>query len=624
MSYSGFQIRHLAFHGPDREPAVVEFGRGLNVIYGASNTGKSFVVETIDFMLGGKGPLTDLVESNGYDKILLSVTFANGNKATIRRSIAGGPFELFEGLFSDFLPEGAGRVLGEIHSERDEENLSAFLLSQLGLSGRKIRKNAKNETQNLSFRNLARLAIVNEEEIIQKRSPLSDGNYTADTANSSVFKMLLTGLDDAGLVSQARKSPEEQKQDAQLELLDQLIKDAEKRINHVTGSREELSSQVNRLNLALETRSEQLAVTEDSYREQSRKRQTLLKRRETNRNRYTEVTTLLQRFRLLQIHYSSDTERLLGIKEAGDLISTLDSEKCPVCGASPEHHNAEATCHGNVELITEAANFEIQKIEAKEIELRTTIKLMDQEAKTLEANLPRLDTSIRELSQDMDSVIAPDLRKLRSSYKDLADKGASVREAIGLFDNLNDLAGRKSAIEKANDSTKQIQKPVSFELTNTVVAPFSQFVEDVLQSWEFPGAKRIHFDLQAKDLVIDGKPRTSYGKGLRAVTQAAFSIALLEYCHENDKSHPGFVVLDSPLLSYKEPESAEDDLRGTNLNSNFYSYLLNLDVKSQVIIIENTDPPSDIELGSRVEHFSGLLNEGRFGLFPVKPQQPSQ
>jgi hypothetical protein len=28
-------------------------------------------------------------------------------------------------------------------------------------------------------------------------------------------------------------------------------------------------------------------------------------------------------------------------------------------------------------------------------------------------------------------------------------------------------------------------------------------------------------------------------------------------------------------------------------------------------------PPSDVELGNRVIHFSGIADEGRFGLFPL-------
>ena len=64
MAHSGLRLRHLVFHGPDRPPAALEFGPGLNVIYGASECGKSFVVEAIDFMLGGKQQLRDIPERN--------------------------------------------------------------------------------------------------------------------------------------------------------------------------------------------------------------------------------------------------------------------------------------------------------------------------------------------------------------------------------------------------------------------------------------------------------------------------------------------------------------------------------------------------------------------------------
>lgn len=57
MSFSGIQIQSIAFHGPEREGAVVRFQDGLNVIYGASDTGKSFIIEAIDFMFGAKGHL---------------------------------------------------------------------------------------------------------------------------------------------------------------------------------------------------------------------------------------------------------------------------------------------------------------------------------------------------------------------------------------------------------------------------------------------------------------------------------------------------------------------------------------------------------------------------------------
>jgi DNA repair ATPase RecN len=58
-------LRHLCLTGPDKKPACVTFGHGLNVIYGASETGKSFIVEALDFMLGSSTELRDIPERVG-------------------------------------------------------------------------------------------------------------------------------------------------------------------------------------------------------------------------------------------------------------------------------------------------------------------------------------------------------------------------------------------------------------------------------------------------------------------------------------------------------------------------------------------------------------------------------
>lgn len=167
----GLSLKSLSFHGSARETATIEFGAGLNVVFGASNTGKSFIVDTIDFMLGGKGPLRDIPERVGYSQILLAGETAADEKFTIVRSPDGGSFRLYAGLYSETLPEGDGTTLGEAHNDRKDDNLSSFLLSKLDLAHKRIRRNRRNETQSLSFRNIARLLIINEEEIIQQRTP---------------------------------------------------------------------------------------------------------------------------------------------------------------------------------------------------------------------------------------------------------------------------------------------------------------------------------------------------------------------------------------------------------------------------------------------------------------------
>jgi hypothetical protein len=225
MTTLGLRLRHLTFVGLGKRPATIPFGPGMNVIFGDSEMGKSFIGEAIDFMLGGKGPLSDIPERVGYDRVLLGLETLDGQKVTLVRSAEGGAFRAFEGLHVDTIPETGAVELADQHNERREDNLSTFLLSKIGLAHRRVRRNKRGDTQNLTLRSLARLLIVNEEEIIQKRSPLSDGNYAADPANTAIFKLLLTGADDSALVSAASRSPEEQSRGAQLDLLEQLIRD---------------------------------------------------------------------------------------------------------------------------------------------------------------------------------------------------------------------------------------------------------------------------------------------------------------------------------------------------------------------------------------------------------------
>ncbi|MET4296560.1 TolA-binding protein [Bradyrhizobium sp. LB8.2] len=617
----GLRIRHLSFLGPNRATATVPFGPGFNVLYGASDTGKSFVVDAIDFMLGGKGPLRDIPERVGYDRILLGIQNLNGKTFTIHRSMAGGSFTLFEGLHVDAMPADKGAELHEAHRDNRDDNLSRFLLSEIGLVDKRIRRNKANDTNSLSFRNVVRLAVVDEEEIIQKRSPLSDGNLVADTANTSTFKLLITGVDDSSLTSSTRATAVEQSRIGQLELLDQLIAEQQAQIRELSGPPKELEDQDSRLEKTLQSRAAQLATTETQYREASAKRRDFRKRRQDAEERLAEIQVLLERFALLQRHYGSDVERLEGIEEAGTLFSSLSDGACPLCGAEPAHQHKGEACEGNPEEVVLAAQAELGKIALLEDDLSKTIDQLKKESRSLERRLPTLEGNIAELSTFIESQISPNLRSMRQSYSEIADKKAEVREALGLFRTFKDLQDRKAALEAEVKNSGG--DPADSDLPSSSIHRFSTVVLDLLKEWHFPNVQSVHFDQRQRDLVIDGKNRTSFGKGLRAITQSAFSIGLLEYCRQQATPHPGFVILDSPLLSYKEPDGEDDDLRHTDLKQRFYHFLMGIPENQQVIIVENTDPPADVQALPQAIKFTSNPGDGRAGLFVIVPSAPA-
>jgi predicted nucleic acid-binding Zn-ribbon protein len=394
-----------------------------------------------------------------------------------------------------------------------------------------------------------------------------------------------------------------------------LIKDLQHQVKDLAGSPAELENQLSRLDQFISDQSRQLAISETEYREASGSRRAQLKKLEEANNRLTEVRNLLERFTLLDQHYASDIERLNGIEEAGSLLAAFGDAACPLCGALPEHHRLMEDCDGNVELVQSAAKAEAAKIEVRQVELKQTVTGLQKEAKGFERRIPRIESDLHKVSQQIEAIVAPRLRQLRTAYGQLADKKGEVREALSLYKTLKDLEDRRIKLlaeEDADNSTNA----ADIGLSTSTCDKFAELILSILKDWHFPDADRVHFDLKTRDLVINGKSRISYGKGLRAITQAAFTIGLLEYCRQNDKPHPGFVILDSPLLSYREPDSEADDLRGTDLDTCFYEYLEKGNTDRQVIIIENTDPPLDVQASSHATKFTGSLAIGRFGFFP--------
>jgi hypothetical protein len=130
----------------------------------------------------------------------------------------------------------------------------------------------------------------------------------------------------------------------------------------------------------------------------------------------------------------------------------------------------------------------------------------------------------------------------------------------------------------------------------------------------------VDFDQKEYDIVVDGQSRQSHGKGVRAVLYAAFAIGLLRYCKNKGKPHPGMVVIDSPLTSYKKSKSSStgDGPVDPGIEASFWESLTRLDDGIQVIVVENKEPPQDVAAKVHYQWFAGdAAKPGeRVGLIP--------
>ncbi|MDE0395668.1 MAG: hypothetical protein OYK82_12915 [Gammaproteobacteria bacterium] len=609
MSESYLQLRRIAFADPVGREAALEFQAGVNVICGASDTGKSFVTESIDFMLGGKD-LRNIPERTDFTRVALELFAGNGERWRLGRAASGGAFTL-----RTLTSAGPNPVttLKQQHGHDRTDNLSGFLLDKIGLLGKRILKSKKSgKTQSLSFRNLARLIVVQEGEIQQTISPFWGGHFTQQTPDLATVKLLLTGVDDSAVVSD---SPARQVS-GQIAVIDDILAELVAEVAEFGEGKDEAVSRLDRLESTIQAQRVTVDVAQRELDALLVSRRQLLGRRQSVQGRLDEIADLEDRFALLRKHYDVDLRRLAAIQETGSLFAHVERVACPVCGAPPTAQHTHQEFDPNIDGIVQAAEAEIRKIERLKTELSDTVEELGAEAAVREQELVESAVDYERVNTEIRETVSPEVREAMTVFTAQVEERSKVQQVVGLYAKIARLEERKKMLTQ-DDSGRQGRGTVTVDLPESVAFSFSENVSSILHSWNFPGDCDVHFDKTTNDFVIDGKPRGSRGKGLRAITHAAITLALLEYCQDQRLPHPGFIVLDSPLLAYFEPEGDEDiALQGTDLKERFYEYLLQRHVTdSQIIIVENLHPPDEYKDRLSMTVFTGNPDKGRFGFF---------
>ena len=430
-----------------------------------------------------------------------------------------------------------------------------------------------------------------------------------------MFKYMLTGVDDSALDVTKSDLAQPMKQAAQLELLDRQIRDTEREIDDQDQDHEELLQ----LDTALDEELNQSFLVQEnmetSYRELTSSRLGMRREYEMVQDRLSEIDTLTARFLLLAEHYRSDEARLASIVEAGAFFTLEKSTVCPVCGSAPEHHRAEQACDGNVGEITAAANAEIAEVQERAVELQLTIDGLKAERDELATRarelLPQLETLQMSILREV-----PTVQTVRFKTSQVIARKLSLQKNLQLIQRRDNLAAQRSelGVSPGYDSSTIVAQQ---QLDGATLDAFSQSVEEELKSWEFPDAKRVFFELPKMDISVGGKSRAANGKGVRALLHGAFSVGLMKFCKNRQRAHPGFLILDSLFITYRDPSDAEDAaIASTPLKDRAFRAFSTVPGDLQLIILENVDVPDWLVGQPQVTHFTGSNLIGRAGLFP--------
>lgn len=464
----------------------------------------------------------------------------------------------------------------------------------------------------LSLNDLVHLSVIPETQMVAPLSPvLHSSAASGKTAAASVIRLMLTGDGDPD-IDTGMNAGQRRVNKGKITLLDQIVLDLHAKLTtHETAT--ELRARQTRVQVSLDEHSNALqAITARHVTTVSTRMRAAAELADVE-SRMTEVGDLVSRFRLLEAQYRSDLDRLDMVTEAGSILGYFQVGTCVFCGAPPEHQNP-----GHAELETTQLHLAVQSEAAKTTALLADLLPTIQDLRTQFDELSTRRTALIEQIAHTDEELAT-AERLMAPTRQLLNEGlqarSAVERALDIHQRIDELEERRSKLYGESMSSTTLPTPY---IQNRILSAFDATLRQTLETWQVPAVDYAEYDQHSMDIRAGNRYRANRGKGVRSVLHSAFTIALAQYCRANAKPHLGFIVLDSPVVTYRGPISdpSDEDVRMTsNVVDHFYRYMANY--PGQAVIIENGDPPADVIAQARTYMFVGA-GSGRPGFFPTR------
>lgn len=613
---SRFYIKELRITGPDKSPASLMFQPGFNVIDGASNTGKSYAFQCLDYMLGAKDLPEQISEAIGYSEIYLEIVLPDGSPMTFKRSLQSSSDYITSPLTIDEFPtRGEKTTLKKQHAHNSKETFSGIILDLIGLFGKEVKKNERNTTRSLSFRDIVSLISVDEVQIIAKESPIYSGQTINKTVEKSVFSILLTGQDASDLIEVEETKVRKGRINGQIALVDRFIGEYNNKLEalNIANNKDEAG----RIQERMTELSEILSELSNEQESLTQERQELWKDIENDKSRLLMVDELKGRFELLQAHYKSDLNRLEFITNGEELINQLHVVNCPICGNDLDKDHFECNIQSDEgQEVREAIDAEIAKIQIKVSDLIGTLKNLETEKDQLNSELEKKQSKYASINETITKELEPKKAKTKKEVETLLFQQKNIADFENIQKRISELWAEKSFLAQELKA-KQIAEASSIDIGYSIYKGFCEEVASSLKKWKFSPNPNVEFDTQKMDLVIDGKSRTSNGKGFRGIAHTAFIIGLMDYCYNKSLPHPGTVIIDSPLTAYQKADYKKEDELSTDIETAFFETLATIPTDRQIIVLDNKSPHDNVRKKINYIHFTKVKGSGRYGLFPV-------
>lgn len=597
---AGFYIKKVIAQSDKKETAEVTFGKGLNIIQGRSDTGKSCVVKCIEFVFGGNQKLlkTPFAPSSEYNEAVVIIGTDTGD-ISISRKVGKNQVT----VVSDVEGIENGTYTLKYTQSGKKPALNRVMMQLLGIPGEpKVPANERFEPKHLTWTTLLRLFYVKEGRIDEEASIMEPQENYEKTPFLSGLLYLLSGRDFSEMDPQTKKEIRQ----ARREAVEEYVR---KKIKSVSDRKEKLDASMAAFDgVDVEAKIAEMVAdlrkTEAEISSALEESKTLLAEILEQEKKSAEVSVLLGRYEHLRSQYKADVQRLTFIVE-GD----IETGKMPQVSTCP-------FCEGKVAVRGRKSYLDSSKAElARIIAQLKGLDSTEADLRGQQEEILRKLTALREKRTGIEELVSQELKpkadELTSAiaqyraYIQLAREVQLVTEFAKTWND--DLDGL--AIADTDEGVKIKYRPKEY-FDQEFQTAMSDFADEILRECQYQNLATARFNMTTFDVEVNGEPKgSSHGKGYRSYLNTVVALMFRRYLSEHALYNPNLLIIDTPLHGFDE-EDAPDSMK-----AGLYSYFLRHQ-EGQLIIIENLDhiPPLDYESsGANVITFTRKLGEGRYG-----------
>lgn len=581
-----FHIKELIVSGKQKQTSTISFKKGLNIICGPSNTGKSYILECIDYFFGSSEIRFD--KNTGYDTFKLIVATEKGD-ISFERKIDSNPIEV---LSENPLIESRTYI-------RDGKyDINDVWLKLIGITEKhRILRTQGLAKQRLTWRTFQHILLIKEDDVFIERSPLLSTQNTAKTPALAAIYFLITGEDFSDFDFEKETLISNVKKKALEEYINNQLKSIAKRKQALSNIKIQdekyIQNEVNKIVTKIQSTEEQIndAVSNSKI---------ILNQIYTLNEKLAEANTLHNRYNALKTQYISDIQRLTFIIEGEFHDHSNDNiSNCPFC-------NGAITSSDKQLKYLKASQSELSRIKVQLEDLSEAEKNLLQDKEYIEIRLKDLTNKRDNVEKLIEDELTPKLTKLNEQLE-------KYKETIEIKNEANIIKQLESTLIDDLKETLIVEEEIKEIKIKTyydknVVTDFENKISHILKECMGENLSSVYFDTNKYDIVINGKAKRFFGKGYRAFFNTILSLSLLEYIKEHGKYSPGFLAIDSPILSLKEKD---DDVTPDTMKNALFEYFNNHQQLDQIIIIENEIPNVDYSRANIIE-FSKDKNKGRY------------